>query len=533
MGRRRRVSGLTVVLTVGYAAAGLYGLNALRSFTHVDVGVGGLPDRAVLTSAALIVRTVSFQVDPADHMDRVRVELDGARVPAAATRTEGSTVQWRPGPLGEGAHEVTVSVPRPGMGDYRFHRRFTVDDTAPTVEVPALTDAVDICSAVTVRGQAEPGASLTLAGQPVHLGRAGAFTLHFDKPPDEPLQLVATDVAGNQTRQEVVTPVRYPGGQGVHVTDAAWGYEPLRKGIVSLIDAGLVSAVELDLKDEGGIVGYDSHVPLANQVGAVRPEFKLKDTVAELKRRGVRVIGRIVAFRDPPLAKWAWDNGKRDWVVQTADGTKMLDSYGGFTNPASPDVHRYNLDIALEAADAGVDDILWDYVRRPEGDPATMRIPGLPENTSNAIVTFLSTTQAALHQRCVYQGASVFGIAASRPDAVGQDVPRMARHVDYLAPMLYPSHWVNGEYNVTNPNKQPFDIVKAALADFQAKIAGTGIALTPWLQDFSLGQPYGPAQVRAQIDAAGSLGVGDWLLWNAGGVYTAPALSPSLVQLRR
>jgi hypothetical protein len=157
MGRRRRVSGLTVVLTVGYAAAGLYGLNALRSFTHVDVGVGGLPDRAVLTSAALIVRTVSFQVDPADHMDRVRVELDGARVPAAATRTEGSTVQWRPGPLGEGAHEVTVSVPRPGMGDYRFHRRFTVDDTAPTVEVPALTDAVDICSAVTGRGQAEPG----------------------------------------------------------------------------------------------------------------------------------------------------------------------------------------------------------------------------------------------------------------------------------------------------------------------------------------------------------------------------------------
>jgi hypothetical protein len=520
------------VLTVGYAAAGLYGLNALRSFTHADVRVDGLPDRAVLTSAALIVRTVRFDVDPSEHMDRVHVELDGARVPAAAAHLEGSSVVWRPGPLAEGAHEVTVSVPRPGMGDYRFHRGFRVDDTAPVVDIPALGDPVDICASVTLKGHVEPGSSLTLDGRPVHLARGGAFTLEFDKPPAAPMQLVATDVAGNQTSQEVITPVRYPGGQGIHVTDAAWGYEPLRKGVLSMIDAGLVSTVELDLKDEGGILGYDSHVPLANQIGAVRPEFKLKDVVAELKHRGVRVIGRIVAFRDPPLAKWAWDNGKRDWVVQTADGTKMLDTYGGFTNPASAEVHQYNLDIALEAADAGIDDILWDYVRRPEGDPATMRIPGLPEKTANAVVTFLSTTEAALRQRCVYQGASVFGIAAERPDAVGQDVPRMARHVDYLAPMLYPSHWVPGEYNVTNPNKQPYDIVKAALADFQAKTEGTGIALTPWLQDFSLGQTYGPAQVRAQIDAAAALGVGDWLLWNAGAVYTTPALSPSLVQAR-
>lgn len=532
LGRRRRLSAFTVALTLAYAAAGLYGLNALRSFTHADVQVDGLADHAVLTSAALIVRTVRFEVDPARQMDRVHVKLDGAPVAAAAVHTEGPTVVWRPGALAEGAHEVTVSVPRPGMGDYRFHRRFSVDDTAPAIDVPALVDPVDICAPVTVRGRVEPGSTLTLDGRPVRVAQGGAFTLPFDHTPGAPLELVATDVAGNQTSQEVIAPVRYPGGQGVHVTDAAWGYEPLRKGIISLIDAGLVSTVELDLKDESGIVGYDSHVPLANTVGAVRPEFKLRDTVAELKRRGVRVIGRVVAFRDPPLAKWAWDNGKRDWVVQTADGTKMLDTYGGFTNPASPEVHQYNLAIALEAADAGIDDILWDYVRRPEGDPATMRIPGLPESTANAVVTFLSTTQAALHDRCVYQGASVFGIAAERPDAVGQDIPRMARYVDYLAPMLYPSHWVNGEYKVTNPNKQPYDIVKAALADFQAKTAGTGIALTPWLQDFSLGQPYGPAEVRAQIDAAAGLGVTDWLLWNAGAVYTSPALSPSLVQVR-
>jgi hypothetical protein len=521
---------MTVVLTVGYAAAGLYGLNALRSFTHVEVAVDGLGDHTVLTSAALAARTVRFQVDPSDHMDRVTLRLDGAPVPAAARRTEGSSVVWRPGKVAEGAHEVVVSVPRPGMGDSRFHRRFVVDDTAPAVDVPALLDPAPLCKALTIRGRVEPTATLTLDGNPVQVVN-GAFSLHFDRPPAAPLQLVATDVAGNSSSTEVIAPVRYPGGQGVHVTAAAWGYEPLRKGILALVDAGLVSTVELDLKDEGGVVGYASKVPLANQIGAVRPEFNLRDTVADLTRRGVRVVGRIVAFRDPPLAQWAWANDRRDWVVQTPAG-KPLDAYGGFTNPANADVHQYNLDIALEAVDAGVHDILWDYVRRPEGDPATMVIPGLPGNSSNAIVDFLTKTGTALRARCAYQGASVFGIAADRPDAVGQDIPRMARHVDYLAPMLYPSHWNPGEYNVKNPNKQPFDIVKASLADFQAKIAGTGRYLEPWLQDFSLGQPYGPAEVRAQIDAAASLGVTDWLLWNPGATYTTPALSPSLVQVR-
>lgn len=534
LGRRRRISALTVLLAVGYGAAGLYGLSAVRNFTNVDVTVDGLADRAILTSATLAERTVAFVVKPAKEIERAALELDGVKVPNKAFAVNQGSVLWQPGTLAEGEHEVVLSVPRPGMGNSRFHRRFTVDNTPPAIGVPPLLEAGGVCEAVTVRGKVEPSSTLTLAGVPL-AHTAGAFTLRYDRPPAAPLHLTATDVAGNQSALEVIAPVRYPGGQGVHVTAAAWGYEPLRRNILALIDAGLVSAIQLDLKDEGGIVGFDSRHPLANQIGAVIPEYDLRETVAELKRRGVRVIGRIVAFRDAPLAKWAWNNGRRDWVVQTPNG-RMLETYGGFTNPAHSEVHRYNLEIALEAADAGVDDIMWDYVRRPEGDPASMVIPGIPavvDSSSTAVVNFLATTHAALRERCVFQGAAVFGIAADRPDAVGQDIPRIARHVEYIAPMLYPSHWVPGEYGVTNPNRQPYDIIKATLADFQAKIAGTGAQLVPWLQDFSLGHPYGPAEVRAQIDAAASLGVPDWLLWNAGATYSVGALDRSRVSLRQ
>jgi hypothetical protein len=527
---RRRPSALTAALAVGYGAIAIYGLNAVRSFARVEVTVDGLEEHAVLTSTALRERSVHFAVKPSKQLNRSRLFLDGAEVPEKAVKIIEKSVLWTPGALPEGRHEVLLSVPRPGLSDSRFKRQFVVDDTPPAISVPPILEPKGVCEALTVKGRVEPSSSLSLGGQPLKHSN-GTFSLKYDRPPARPQHLTATDPAGNVTSVEVIAPVEYPGGQGVHVTAAAWGYEPLRKGILALVDNGLVSAVQLDLKDEAGIIGYDSQHPLANQIGAVRPEYKLRETVAELKRKGVRVIGRLVAFRDAPLAKWAWDNGRRDWVVQTAGG-KMHDAYGGFTNFAQAEVQRYNLELALEAADAGVDDILWDYVRRPEGDPATMVIPGLPDTTSNAIVGFLATTHAALRERCVFQGASVFGIAADRPDAVGQDIPRIARHVDYVAPMLYPSHWVPGEYNVKNPNKQPFDIVKAALADFQAKMAGTGARLVPWLQDFTLGHPYGPAEVRAQIDAAASLGVNDWLLWNASATYTTGALDASRIVRR-
>jgi hypothetical protein len=190
-------------------------------------------------------------------------------------------------------------------------------------------------------------------------------------------------------------------------------------------------------------------------------------------------------------------------------------------------VRQYNLDIALEAVDRGVSDILWDYIRRPEGAPHTMVVPGLEGPSTDAVADFLANTHAALRAEEAYQGASVFGIAAASGDSIGQDVPQMARVVDYLAPMIYPSHWGKGQYRVENPIRDPFEITKRSLADFQRVTAGTGVRIVPWIQDFTIfGVPYGPAEVRAQIDAAASLGIPGFLLWNPNVRYTDTALTP-------
>src|SRR4029079_16206476 len=113
-------------------------------------------------------------------------------------------------------------------------------------------------------------------------------------------------------------------------------------------------------------------------------------------------------------------------------------------------------------------------------------------------------------------------------DEVAQDIPEIARQADYVAPMVYPSPWGPGEYNVANPNAQPYEIVARSLRDFQRDTRNTGARVVPWLQDFTLGVTYGPAEVRAQIDAGRRDGINEFLLWDPNVTYTSDALTPDV-----
>ncbi|MCA1823675.1 MAG: putative glycoside hydrolase, partial [Frankia sp.] len=368
-------------------------------------------------------------------------------------------------------------------------------------------------------------ATLRVGGKPLR-APGGRFRVRFARPPAQ-VPLVATDPAGNATTRMLTVPVRHPGMRAIHVTAFAWATPSLRSGVVRLIREHRVDAIELDVKDESGIVGYDSHVPLARRVGAVRRIYDIRKAVAQLHAMHVRVVGRIVAFRDPVLATAAWRSGSRDQVIQAPNGSPYNSKYGGFTNFANPVVRRYNIDLAVEAARAGFDDILYDYIRRPDGPIATMRFPTLRGTPEHSIVTFTAESRARLRPLGTYVGVSVFGVAATRPHEVAQDIPQLARYADYIAPMLYPSHWAHGEYGVSDPNRQPFDIVARSLKDFLSDVRGTNAAVIPWLQDFSLGVSYGPVQVLEQIRAARSVGIPNFLLWDPSVTYTVDALKPT------
>ena len=522
-------------LTIAVLAVAIWLGTSFWRATRVEASLSGVTDGAQLTPAAAADLELELAMPSSDERFRAAVTVDGVEV-TESLEFRGDTLHLSPRELveselvetalDEGPHHIHVSVPRLFIGDAKFRWTYVVDGVAPELHVLRSLDPVAIDARVTVTGDVEPDAELTFQGRPLDHDD-GRFSVEFDHPPAGPLRFVATDAAGNRTTATSVVPVVYPTeSRGVHVSAAAWGNDELRAGILDLLDRDLIDTVELDLKDEGGVIGYDSQLAVAREVGAVKPEFDLADVVDTLEEHGARVIGRIVAFRDPIYAQHAWSEGHHDQVVQDPDG-EMLGAYGGFTNYVHPDVRSYNLDIALEAVDAGVHDILWDYIRRPEGHPSTMVVPGLDGPSSVAVAEFLAESHEALRSRGAYQGASVFGIAAVHGDSIAQDIPTMARVVDYLAPMIYPSHWGPGQFGVPSPVRDPYEITHRALAEFQHVADGTGVRFVPWVQDFDLGGvAYGPAEVRAQITAARELGMEGFLLWNAQVRYTPDALDP-------
>lgn len=398
--------------------------------------------------------------------------------------------------------------------------------TLPVVELAPVPAVNSYRAQITLRGKATGAKSVTVAGTPVRTGADGQFEITLPRVPSG-ATVVATNRAG-ETTTPIAIAVRPPATRAVHVTADAWAYQPMRDDVLTMAREGRINTVQLDIKDEDGVVGYDSQVPLARQSGAAAAIYSAPEALKTLHDMGIRVVGRIVAFRDRTLAEWAWHNGHPDWVVQNPGGAPYSSGYGAiaFTNFASPDIRRYNIDLATEAAQLGFDDIMYDYIRRPDGPLSSMVFPGLTQSPAEAVVGFLHDSRGPVRAAGAFQGAAVFGIAATRPDEIAQDIPRMAGELDYVAPMLYPSHWNAGEYDVADPNAQPYDIIFRALADFHTQVDPTGAVIMPWLQDFTLGFPYGDTEVRAQIRAAAAQHIDSFFLWNPAVSYHEGALDP-------
>ncbi|MDT0381982.1 putative glycoside hydrolase [Streptomyces sp. DSM 42041] len=520
---RRRLAILAVMLVV-VGCAGLAAF-AFRSVPP-QIRVAGLENGGVLNGAETKNGRLELVAQGGTSLDGLTVSLDGE---PAKTRRDGDRLLVETPGLDDGAHELTVAADG-NLGLTQTTRRsFTVDTTAPRLTIEKA-QAESLRAPATIRGHVEGARTVTVGGAEVKVGDDGAFSHRLAEPAPE-VEVRAVDEGGNETAENATVLVPYPDTRAVHITAIGWTSKALRDPILKMAEEGRINAVQLDIKDEDGEIGYDSQVPLARKIGAAKGYYDAKKALRELHERDVRVVGRIVAFRDPILARASWKSGARERVVQDANGAP----YGGgghygklsFTNFANEEVREYNMDLAVEAAELGFDDILYDYVRRPDGRMSSFTFPGLGDRKpTERIASFMAETRERVRPEGAFLGACVFGVAATRPTEIAQDIPAMAEHSDYIAPMVYPSHWAAGEYGVSNPNADPYKIVKRSLADFEKQAKGSGAVIVPWLQDFSLGVAYGDDEVAAQVKAARDNGMDSFILWNAGARYHAGGLTP-------
>jgi hypothetical protein len=299
--------------------------------------------------------------------------------------------------------------------------------------------------------------------------------------------------------------------------------------LLGLIDRTELNALVIDVKEQG--VYVDTEVDLFREAGTVVPYYDVAAVLDALHAHDVYAIARQVVFKDTPLAEARPDLA----VADATTGGPWHDMNGvAWVNPFSEEVRAANIDLAVELVGRGFDEIQFDYVRFPtDGDLGAMDFGrDVTEAVQiDTISDFLGEAGANLATAGAKVGADVFGFTLIVDDiGIGQNVRRLAEVIDYICPMVYPSHFPDGSIAVDGqPNDFPYQTIAISLGAGEEKVAGLRGKLRPWLQDFTLPgmSDYGSAEVRAQIDAAEANGAAGWMVWNAASVYHEDAFAPA------
>jgi hypothetical protein len=316
--------------------------------------------------------------------------------------------------------------------------------------------------------------------------------------------------------------------KGIYLT--AWSAASSKKmdNMLALIERTELNAVVIDVRDSGNMY-WQTDIELAK--ASPPTQIAIKDHTnlfRRLEEAKVYPIARISCFRD------SWVPKKHpELAIQTPEGGVWKDRGGHmWLDPYNKRNWDYIAEVVVFAMDAGFPEIQMDYIRFPsEGKVSSQRFPAKKDypdpdaKPEDVIKAFAEHVGEKVRARNRVYSADIFGIISSNStdEGIGQALEKIAAPFDLLCPMVYPSHYAKGEYGIKNPNAEPYAIILKSLGDFKRRLPNK--PLRPWLQDFSLGHKYGPAEVRAQIKAARELGYNEFLLWNARNVYTEGALA--------
>lgn len=507
----------------------------LPLFAHHDlIVIKGIENHAFITKERLQKNLVEVQVLPVSRIRSAKLRIDNTPM---RVLEQGGSLKWLAPNLQDGEHRLTVSSGQRFLWRAPTKRviRFTVDSTPPVIEIETPSAPVSLSAPYTLRGSVERGSTVVIDGKPVTTDD-GSFMKKYPFPPIGEVDVVATDQAGNQSAAAQPRQIVYPVFRGLHLSADAWNTPGQRLSAFRMADAKRINTVQLDLKDENGMVVYDSALAQVVNLRSGANIYDLRDAVVALHSRGIRVMGRVVVFRDPVFVHDAMLEGRGSDVVLGLNDEPFLSQEGLFANPLSTRVRDYNVAIAREAADAGVDDILFDFVSRPLGKIDEMKFAGALGDVNvaidDAMSAFLRQAARSLLGTPTRIGVTVAGAAARSPKSVGQNVPKMAAMVDYVAPIVFPSKFHSGAYGIGSPSLNPATIVDRALNQFKEQVTPSGAALLPWLQDYSVGPfVYGQRELKAQVEASRALGIESFLVWDPKATYSAagfPADAPTI-----
>ncbi len=322
--------------------------------------------------------------------------------------------------------------------------------------------------------------------------------------------------------------------KGVYISAYVAGTTSMMDELIAKMDETECNTVVIDIKDDYGRIVCEMDSAMIQEIGSIKKYIpQVQELTQKLHEHEIYVIGRLPAFRD------AWLGDVRpDWCVKLADGTVFRDRDGNsWINPYCEEAWDYLVEIGRQAKRLGFDEIQFDYVRfcteKRMQDVVFDEEDTRGRSRTDIILECMDYLYENLKAEGLYVSADVFGAIINNDvnaDSVGQIYGELAKHLDAISPMIYPSHYGSGYYGIDQPDLSPYETITAALNDSRRELyfAGAGgepvAEVRPWLQDFTASwlpeyREYGAEEIREQIQAVYDAGYDEWMLWDASCKY--------------
>lgn len=331
-----------------------------------------------------------------------------------------------------------------------------------------------------------------------------------------------------------------------------------------------INALMIDIKEIDGKTSFsfnskdfwDIKPSSNNRISDISPILE------ELKDNNIYTIARIVVFKDEYLAntrpdlaiKWSWDTNQI-W------GDYKWNSY---TDPWSQEVWDYHVELASAAYSLWFDEINFDYVRFPsDGKISQTYYPQSKDTLTDnpkwgkmivmdRFSEYINRRLKELHPDIIVSADVFWLVTNTNLFQIGQNLESFALYFDYVAPMIYPSHYAPWYLWQSIPDNAPYEIfynsmntAKSEIDNLNTRVqiakSGTGEFLIqwvfttaapieslekvdynkirPWLQGFTCtwcsgATPYNSYKFRQQIEAIENLWFNSgWYVWNASARY--------------
>ena len=303
------------------------------------------------------------------------------------------------------------------------------------------------------------------------------------------------------------------GVKGIYLNGYDFTNSEKMDSIITILSETKVNTIVLDVKTDNGHVLYDSNLQEVNELNNKRVKYDQSLLLEFKKEFNIYLIGRVVAFQDPYFAK----NFENSSVIDSTTNSPYSQNGQYFLDPGDKKARDYVLNIAIEACSLGFDEIQFDYIRYPDTNKKDLiyEDENTYENRVENINSFLRFSKDILNGMGCLVSADIFGyVLQTRADnGIGQHLETIAETVDFISPMVYPSHYSKGSFGYQYPNDFPYEVVSAALNDG----INRGIEkekIRPFLQGFW----HDSRDVQLNIEAAENKNL-DWIIWNNSSQY--------------